>query len=172
LVVVTRVRNTATLISVSGVSDTGGDVFKRAASIATGQQDSEIWYASNAAAVQSVTVTVSQPSALAMTVLEISGASSPDVAASAAGTSMLASTGSVATIQSSIAVADIGWNRSLDVNVQGTGYGLLARQQSTVAHVNTGEQAAYEILTGPSSESYSATLSTSVAWAGVLVTFV
>ncbi|HEY5089403.1 MAG TPA: hypothetical protein VIK30_05515, partial [Polyangia bacterium] len=84
LVAVIRDRNASALTLVSTVADSNaGDHWLKATAIAQGSQaDGEIWYVANAASLltsQSVTVTVggtsASTSAIAFTVLDVTGAS-------------------------------------------------------------------------------------------------
>ncbi|MGH7775979.1 MAG: hypothetical protein ACREPI_02225 [Candidatus Dormibacterales bacterium] len=176
LVATIRIRSTTGLTVVGGVSDGTGDVWHQAATVTSGSQgDNEIWYAANAGSVSGVTVSVASPAALAMTVVEVTGASgSPlDGAASAQGNSSTASTGATGTTTqaSEVVVADVGWNADRTVSGQTAGYTTTATEQSTASNTHTGQQAAWQVLSAVGSQSYSATLSSSVPWTGVIATF-
>ena len=185
LVAVIRTRNNTTLAPVSTVTDSTSDTWTRATSKSQGSGDEEIWYAASAHSLstsQSVTVTVggtaAASSAIAFTVLDVTGAapSSPlDVAATnAASTGTAVSTGTSAptTQASEIAVSGIAWNTSsITVSGQTSGYALLPTQTSKVSKTATGEQGAWLLLSTTGTQSYSATLSASSAWAGAIATF-
>ncbi len=184
LVAVIRTRNITALAPVSTVTDSASNSWTRATSKSQGSGDEEIWYAASAhslSTAQSVTVTVSgtaaASSAIAFTVLDVSGAaaSSPlDVAATNAATGTTASTGTTATTAqaSEIAISDIAWNTStITVSNQTAGYTVLPTQVSKVSSDATGEQGAWLLLSTTGVQSYSATLSASAAWAGAIATF-
>ena len=118
---------------------------------------------------------MSGSASLAMTVIEISGApTSPlDKTMTASGTGTAASTGTTATTSqaSEIVIANIGWNSTVTPSGQTAGYTVLPLQQATVPSNATGEQAAWRILTTTGAQTYTATLSASVAWAGAIATF-
>ena len=185
LVAVIRTRNGTALAPVSTVTDSAVDTWARATNKSQGSGDEEIWYAASAhslSTAQSVTVTVSgsaaASSAIAFTVLDVTGAasSSPlDVAATnAASSGQSASTGTTAatTQASEIAISDIAWNTSsITVSGQTAGYAVLPTQTSKVSSTATGEQAAWLLLSATGAQSYSATLSASAAWAGAIATF-
>ena len=184
LVAVIRTRN-STLAPVSTVTDSATDSWTRATSKSQGSGDEEIWYAASAnslSTAQSVTVTVggsaAASTAIAFTVLDVTGAAatSPlDVAATnAASSGTAASTGTTATTTQAteIAIADIAWNTSgVTLSSQTTGYAQLPTQTSKVTSSATGEQGAWHLLSAAGAQSYSATLSASVAWAGAIATF-
>jgi hypothetical protein len=179
LVASIRARNTSVKAAVTSVTDSHGDVWKKATAVTSGTQaDGEIWYFSNAGSIAttgSVTVTVNTASAIAFTVLDLSGASvTPlDKSATSSGTSTTASTGTTATTSQSneIAVADIGWNGTPSPSGQTVGYATTAIETATVSGAAAGEQAAWRLLATTGSQSYAATLSSSVAWTGAIATF-
>jgi hypothetical protein len=177
LLVVTVKDRSSPLTNVTGITDSSGlNTWTKATSIQSGgQADEEIWYVANAKSVTSVTVTVSGSASLAMTVIEISGApGSPlDKTITASGTGTAASTGTTATTSqaSEIVIANIGWNSTVTPSGQTAGYTVLPLQQATVPSNASGEQAAWRILTVTGAQSYTATLSASVAWAGAIATF-
>ncbi|MHB8490554.1 MAG: alkaline phosphatase family protein [Candidatus Dormibacteria bacterium] len=179
LVAAIKDRGAKGLASVTGVHDTAGDVWVRAARISQGgQAEGEVWYSANAAGITppgQVTVTVSTASSLAFTVVDVTGAPAAplDVTATGAGSSTAASTGTTATTAqaSEITIADIGWNAKVTPSAQSAGYTLTAIEQSNVSGDATGEQAAWRVLTATGTQSYAAKLSSSVAWTGVIATF-
>lgn len=179
LVATIQVRGTSKLATVTGIVDSAANVWVRAAQIThSGPDDAEVWYAADAAGIGAtgqVAVTVSAASTIAMTVLDVFGASatSLDVTATAAGKSTAASTGTTAktTQTNEIAIAEIGWNTKLTPSGQSAGYTETAVAQSNVSGEATGEQAAWKLLTATGSQSYSAKLKTSVTWTGVIATF-
>ena len=180
LVAFVRVRNVTATAAVTGVSDSGGNAWTRASAVLGAKfVDEETWYAANANAITppgSVRVTTTSASAIAMTVVEVSGVATSgalDVTATMSGTGTAASTGTtpVTKAASEIAVADIGWNSAATPSKQTAGYNLLAAVQSSVSGLNTGEQAATRVLSAIGTQSYAATLSSSVAWTGLIATF-
>jgi len=176
LVAAIRDRNATALATVTAVTDSAGNKWVRAAGVGKGQADGEIWYAAGATGVSSVTVTVTSASAIAFTVLDLSGASSSplDVTATAAGSGTTASTGATGTTSrtAEIAVADIGWNAQVTPSAQTAEYTTQSGvEQSTVGGEYAGEQAAWQVLSSTGAQSYGATLSSSVAWTGVIATF-
>ena len=175
LVAVIKVRATP-LATVSGVTDSASNTWLKAAGVTSGAQaDMEVWYAGSAASVTSVTVTVSGASALAFTVLDVTGALTVplDQTAALAGTSTTPSTGSTGTTAqaSEIAVGSVGWNGTPTPSGQTTGYTTTAIQKSTATGLATGEQASWQVLSATGTQTYGATLSASVAWTGAIATF-
>ena len=181
LVAVIRTRNTTAKAPVSSVTDSASNHWVMATSVTQGSQaDGEIWYAANAAALttaQSITVTLAASSAIAFTVLDITGATtSPlDQIAHSGGATQPSSTGTtVTTTQASeIAVGDIGWNSStVTVSGQTSGYTVLPTQNASVSGDGAGEQGAWQLLSATGAQNYSATLSSgTVAWTGAIATF-
>jgi len=171
-----KVRDTTALATVTGVADSAGNVWVKAAAVTEGAQaDGEIWYAQAATSVSSVTVSVSGTSALAFTVLDVTGASSSplDRSATLAGSSTAPSTGTTtATSQANeIVIGGLGWNGTATPSGQTSGYSTTAVRQSTASGVATGEQAAWQIVSSTGTQTYAATLSSSVAWTGAIATF-
>ena len=184
LVAVIRDRNTTVLAPVISVTDSTGETWSHAASVTQGTQaHGEIWYmatAANLSTSQAVTVTVggtsASTSAIAFTVLDVTGASTTplDVTATKGGNTQPAATGTTATTAqaSEIAIGDIGWNGNSTASVQTANYTVLPTQQSTVNNTAAGEQAAWQLLSATGAQSYSATLSSSTtAWTGAIATF-
>src|SRR4029077_21208998 len=114
---------------------------------------------------------------LSMTVLEVASAAltSPlDKTALASGTGTAASVGPTATLSqaSEIVIGDIGFNGAVALSGQTSGYATTPLEQSTASGNNSGEQAAYKILTTLGAPpSYGATLNSSKAWTGAIATF-
>jgi hypothetical protein len=177
LLVVTVKDRSSTLTNVTGITDSSGlNTWAKATGVQSGgQADEEIWYVANAKSVTSVTLTVSGSASLAMTVVEISGATTTplDKTMTASGTGTAASTGTTTTTAqaSEIVIANIGWNSTVTPSGQTAGYTVLPLQQATVSSNATGEQAAWRILTTIGTQTYAATLSASVSWAGAIATF-
>jgi phosphatidylinositol-3-phosphatase len=179
LVATIRVRNTLTKPAVISVTDSAGDTWVKAAAVTSGTQaDGEIWYVATAGSILtsgSVTVTVGAGSAIAFTVLELTGASATplDQVATSSGTSTVASSGTTpSTSQSSeIAVANIGWNATSTPSGQTAGYTTTSIEQATVSGSAAGEQAAWRLLSATGPQTYAATLSASAAWTGAIATF-
>src|ERR1022692_4718442 len=179
LVIVVAARRTSGIATVSGITDAGGNAWVRAASVQRVGADGELWYAANAASViptGGVTVKTTSAASMAATVVEVSGIaiSAPlDVTAATSGSSSVPSTGTTAATNdaSEIAVADIGWATSRTVSGQTAGYPPLPAAQSKVNGNAVGEQAATEVLSATGTHRYSAVLSASVPWTGVIATF-
>jgi len=179
LALVVEVRNTKATATVTGVTDSSGNSWVKAAAVHKGKSDEEMWYAADATAINtsgSIGLTATAPSAIAMTVVELSGiaTSNPlNVTATASGSSATPSTGTTATTSdaSEIAVADVGWETAVTPSGQTAGYTPLAAVQSRVKGDATGEQAGVEVLTATGTQRYAATLSASVPWTGIIVTF-
>ena len=179
LVVTVKGRDTGGSESVTAVTDSARNAWVLASRLTQGQQaDEEIWYVANAASIAtsgSVTVAVSGSSALAVTVLELAGASSTplDTAASSGATSAAASTGATTSTEPAdrIVVADVGWNAKVTPSAQTAGFTTTTVEQSTVPGSMTGEQAAWEVVGSPATRSYGATLSAPVVWAAATVMF-
>ena len=165
---------------VTGVSDSSGNAWIRASAIQSGKTDEEVWYAMNTTAISpsgSVDVTTTAPSAIAMTVMELTGmatASALDVTASTSGSGTVASTGMTPTTKYpvEVAVADIGWSTLGSPHGQTTGYTPLAAALSTVSGEPIGEQAATIVLGTVGAQSYSGTLYKSAFWSGIIATFI
>jgi hypothetical protein len=177
LVVTVRDRSSA-LTMITGITDSsGGNTWTKATGIQSGQADEEIWYAANAKSVTSVTITVSGTASLAMTVVDVAGAStSPlDRIATSSGTSTTPSVGPTATTSQAneIVIADIGWNSTDTLGSETVGYNTPPPppQQSTVSGNQTGEQADWQILSAIGAQSFAGTLSTSHPWTGAIATF-
>jgi hypothetical protein len=175
LVATIRVRNSSGA-TVTGVTDSANNTWAQATAVATSQADEELWYVAGATSVSSVTVTLSAPSALAFTVIDVTGGTSGllDVYSSAHGSGTAASTGSTSPTSASdeIAVADLGWNSSVTPSGQTSGYTTQTGvEQSNVSSLATGEQAAWQMLSSTGAQGYGATLSSSVAWTGAIATF-
>jgi hypothetical protein len=176
LVAAIKVRDTTSLPTVTGVTDSASNKWVRAAAVTQGTQaDGEIWYVTGAASVSNVTVTVTGASALALTVLDVAGASPTplDKTAVLSGSSATPSTGTTtATAQpNEIAVGGIGWSGTATPSGQTAGYTPTAVRQSTASGAATGEQAAWKILTAAGTQTYGAALSSSMAWTGAIATF-
>jgi hypothetical protein len=177
LLVVTVRDRSSPLTAVSGISDnsSGLNAWTRATGIQNGSGDEEIWYVAGAGSVTSVTVNVTGTASLAMTVLDISGAAATplDRTATGRGSSTTASTGTTGTTSqaSEIVVGDIGWNAAVTPSKQSAGYTLVASEESKVSSVQTGEQAAWRVLSATGAESFAATLGSSVSWLGAIATF-
>jgi hypothetical protein len=177
LVLVIKVRNTTSLATVSGVTDSASNAWSKAAGVTQGTQaDMELWYAPSANGVTTVTATATSASALAETVFDITGAltSLPlDKTATLSGSSTAASTGTtLATSQASeIVVAGIGWNGTVTPSGQTATYTTTTTKSSTATGSATGEQAAWQILSAPGTQTYGATLSGTAAWTGAIATF-
>jgi phosphatidylinositol-3-phosphatase len=179
LVATIKGRDTAGIETVIAVTDSAGNVWTPANRLTQGgQADEEIWYAAAAASIDTsgaITVAVSGPSALAVTVLELTGVTSTplDSATGAGASSTAASTGVSITpdMASQIVIADVGWNADVQPSAQTAGFTTTAIQQSTVPGSMTGEQAAWEVTGGPGTQSYGANLSAPVVWTATIATF-
>ena len=177
LLVVTVRDRSSPLTAVISINDnsSGLNTWTRATGIQNSQGDEEIWYVAGAASVTSVTVNVTGSASLAMTVLDINGATaSPlDATATGRGSKTVASTGTTGSTgqANEIAVADIGWNGAISPSKESAGYTLVASQQSKVPSVQTGELAAWRVLGATGAQGFSATLSSSVPWLGAIATF-
>jgi len=179
LVATIKDRDTAGIESVVAVTDSAGNTWTPANRFTQGgQADEEIWYAAAAASIDTsgvITVAVSGPAALAVTVLELTGANSTplDSATSAGASSTAASTGVLIPpdAASQIVIADVGWNADVQPSAQTAGFTTTAIQQSTATGSMTGEQAAWELTGGPVTQIYSANLSTAVVWTATIATF-
>jgi hypothetical protein len=99
LVAAIMVRNTASLATVAGITDSAANPWVKANAITQGTQaDGELWYSRSAAGVTGVTATVTGAAALALTVLDVTGASATvvDKTATSAASSTAATTGTTA----------------------------------------------------------------------------
>ena len=177
LLVVTVRDRSSPLTTVSGISDSslGLNTWQKATGIENSQGDEEIWYVANAAGVTSITVTVTGTASLAMTAVDISGAATNplDRTMTKRGSGGAASTGTTATTSQAdeIVVGDIGWNGAVTPSKQTAGFTLVASQQSKVSSIQTGEQAAWRLLSATGAETFAATMSSSVPWLGAIATF-
>jgi phospholipase C len=179
LVLNVEMRRTASIVSVAGVSDTGGNLWFKATAVRRGNIEAEMWYAAGARRITPsgrVGVTATASAAIAITVLELSGittSSALDVTATNSGSSASPSTGSTPRTNdaSEIVVADIGWSTSVKLSGQTAGYTRLTTQQSKVSGEATGEQAAVRVVSATGTQRYAGTLSSRVPWTGVVATF-
>ncbi|MFZ0181342.1 MAG: alkaline phosphatase family protein [Candidatus Dormiibacterota bacterium] len=177
LVATIKSRDLAAFETVAGVTDSAGNTWTLVDSVTQGHQaDEEIWYAPDAAAVGaggSITVTLSGNAAIAMTILEIAGASSTPLhgVADAGDHGTAASTGDAPASPQDIVIADVGWNANVTPGGQTPSFTPTPVEQATAAGSMTGEQAAWEIVNNGQTVSYGATLSTPVAWAAAIATF-
>ena len=163
--------------TVASVTDSAGNTWTAANRLSQGRQaDEEIWYAGDAASIGangSVTVTMSGAAAIAVTVLEVAGASPTplDDVASAGDNSTSAATGAVPAVTQDIVIADVGWNADVTPGGQTPSFTTTAVEQSTVEGGMTGEQAAWDVVSNQGTQSYSTTLSAPVVWTATIVTF-
>jgi acid phosphatase len=179
LVATIKDRDTAGTETVIAVTDSAGNIWTPANRFTQGRQaDEEIWYAAAAASIDTsgvITVAVSGPAALAVTVLELTGANATplDSATSAGASSTAASTGVLIPpdTASQIVVADVGWNANVQPSAQTAGFTTTAIQQSTATGSMTGEQAAWEVTGGAGTQIYGANLSVPVVWTATIATF-
>jgi len=164
--------------TVTGVTDSAGNTWAKATSVLQGTpNDGEIWYVANAISDTSVTVAVSAAAAVTFTVVEVSGAATTavlDRTVTASGSSTAPAVGPSATTTQAneIVIADIGWNTSLTPTGQSSSYTVTAAEQSSVSGDNSGEQAAYQILSATGAQTYAAGIgSPAPAWTGTIATF-
>jgi len=179
LVIVVELRRANATVTVSRVTDTGGNSWAKADVVHRGSTDEEMWYAMSVSSISPsghVRVTATSSAAIAATVIELSGmrTSAPlDAVAAKAGAGSTPSTGTtVPTAEASeVAVAGIGWNTSVTPSGQTADYSLLAVQQSRVSGQAVGEQAGVRVLSATGTQRYAAKLSASVPWTGIIATF-
>ena len=177
LLVVTVKGRSSPLFAVTGVSDnSGSNTWYQATSTHNGQAFEAIYYAPDAAGVNSVTVTTTGVASLSMTVVDITGASatSPfDQAGNATGSTAAASAGTTASTNyaNEIVIADIGWNGKLTLSNTSAGYTTLAPEQSTAMNFASGEEAAWIIVSTTGPQSFGGSLSSALAWTGAIATF-
>ena len=163
--------------TVSSVVDSSGNTWVSADRLSQGSQaDEEIWFASDTAPLgtnASVTVTLTGPAAIAVTVLEIVGASSTplDDVTSQGDASATVSTGTADATAQDIVVADVGWNADVTLSNATQSFTTTPVEQSTANNSMTGEQAAWVIATGNGTQSYAAALSQPVVWTATIATF-
>jgi acid phosphatase len=162
--------------SVTGVTDNQGDTWTRATGVNPSSRiGAEVWDSASArAGVTTVIVTYSTSVNPVVQFYEISGASSVDRAAAAAGTTASPSSGNTATTSSSneVIVGDIGFvttTASISGITPGFSNDLLIR--NPLSTFNNSEQAGNEAVSATGAFSYSATLSNSQAWAAAVATF-
>ncbi|MBJ7596270.1 MAG: IPT/TIG domain-containing protein [Candidatus Dormibacteraeota bacterium] len=156
------------------MTDAASNTWTKATGVTAAQADEEIWYSSGAKSVTGVTVSVSSAASISFTVLDVTGASAPvDQQATSFGTGTAATTGTTppTTAASEIAIADIGWNSTATPSGQTLGYQTTTVFQSKASGVASGEQAAWTALSATGTQTYGATLSSSVAWTGAIATF-
>jgi hypothetical protein len=163
--------------TVTSVVDSSGNIWSSATQLNEGQQaDEEIWFAADTTPIATngtVTVTLTGAAAIAVTVLEIAGASSTplDDVSSEGDVSANASTGTADASAQDIVVADVGWNAAVTPASASPAYLTTPVEQSTVSNSMTGEQAAWTIAGGDGSLSYAAALSDPVVWTATIATF-
>ncbi|MDQ6846610.1 MAG: hypothetical protein M3019_03380 [Candidatus Dormibacteraeota bacterium] len=156
------------------MTDTASNTWTRATGVTAAQADEEIWYSSGANSVTGVTISVGSAASISFTVLDVTGASAPlDQQATSFGTGTAATTGTTppTNAASEIAIADIGWNSTQTPTGQTPGYQTTTVFQSTASGAASGEQAAWTPLSATGTQTYGATLSSSVAWTGAIATF-
>jgi hypothetical protein len=163
--------------SVTGITDSSGNAWTAATRLAQGSQSSEeVWYAATAASVDSggsVTVTLSGDAAIAITVLEVSGASSTplDGVVGAGGFGAAAATGAAIAAPDDIVIADVGWIADVTPGNQPPSFTTTPVQESTAQGSMTGEQAAWALVGNSGAVSYHAVLTEPVVWSAAIVSF-
>ncbi len=175
LVAAIRARDTSALSTVKGISDSARNVWVKAVTVIQGTQaDGEIWYAAHAVGVAGVTVTVTTPAALAMTVLDITGTSATaldrTVALSANSASASTGTTSATTQANEIVVGAIGWNAKVTPSAP-AGYAIGTIEQSNASGTASGEQTAWKVVSADGPQGYGVTLSSPAGWTGTMATF-
>ena len=164
---------------ISRVTDSAGNTWTRIGAFSTSGHfsDGELWYAPNAAAVTSVTVTVGTATVLAIQVAEFSGIAAVNPLDGFAGTSntgTAAASGSANPTRSSdLAVAFIaGHGSSQSIVVTSTAFSTLPQTTSsnagsTPASVITG----YEVLSSTTAQSFAGSFSSTMYWAAGIALF-
>jgi hypothetical protein len=181
---VLTIKTRSTPVTVTGITDNAlpANTWTKATGVVSGQADEEIWYASNAGSVTSVTVTVSGTTSMAMTIADVTGASATtprDQFATSSGSVVppQPSTGvTAATTQSNeIVIGDIGWNNTATLSglafTPPTTINLLPTQSSSVTSLKTSEQMAWQVVSTTHTQTLAGTLSGSFAWTGAIATF-
>lgn len=177
LVAMVKNRDLGGYETVAGVTDSSGNTWAPANRLSQGKQaDEEVWYSAGAASIGtqgSVTATLTGGAAIAMTVLDVAGASATPLedVASSGDASASASTGSAQAAPQDIVIADIGWNANVTPANQTGSFNTVPIEQSTVSNSMTGEQAAWEVAGGSGTQSYGADLSQAVVWTATIATF-
>jgi chitodextrinase len=165
---------TGTTNHITGVTDSAGNVWQRigTASVSGHNSDGELWYTSGSASVTSVTVTTASTS-VALEVEEFSGvaATAPlDPSSSVtSGSGTSAATGSVTPAQAGdLAVGFVAGHGSGQAVTTTAGYTAQAQVTTgTSATLSTG----YQVLGGPSPQSFGGTSAKSMYWAAGLAFF-
>jgi endoglucanase len=177
LVATIRDRDLQGYEGVTAVTDSAGNMWAPANRFTQGvQADEETWYAAAAASIGTggrVTVTMSGTAAIAVTVLEVAGASPAplDNVAGVGGTGTHASIGVAAASPDDIVIADAGWNTNVSPGAHTQAFTTTPIEQSTVHSSMTGEQAAWAVVGSNGTQIYSTLLSASVVWTASMVTF-
>jgi endoglucanase len=163
--------------SVTGITDSSGNAWRAANRLSQGSQNSaEVWYAATADSIGSdgsVTVTLSGVAAIAVTVLEVSGASSTplDGVVGAGGSGAAAATGAAIAAPDDLVIADVGWNANITPTDQTPGFTTTPVEESTAKNSMTGEQAAWGLVGNSGAVSYHALLTEPVVWTAAIVSF-
>ena len=162
--------------SVVSVTDNKGDTWTRATAVNPSTRIGvEVWYSPGAAAgVTLVTVTYSTSVNPVLEFYELSGATSFDKAASAAGTGTSLSSGLTGTTSTAneFVIGEIGFvttTATISGLTPGFSNGTLTRNPAS--NFNNSEQGGNEAVTATGTFSYAGTLSGSQAWAAAVATF-
>ena len=177
LIVVTASLRGVHTFAATPVTDTGGNTYSTLETEVTGNNVTGMFYAADAAAVTTVTVSASATATIVASVQEFSGVSQTaplDVKVGATGTSTAPSSGASPTTSQAVelVVAGIGWNQSTSISGQSSGYTVNTSHQSTPSSAVNNVQSAYLVTSATGAQTYAATLGASTFWGDALATFV
>jgi len=157
--------------------DPGGNTWTKAASSTTATiYELELWYSLTTAIAGLVTVTFSGSTASLVSCQEWSGANATplDVTKAGTGGSGTSPTTGTSAATGSASEVVIGWifsGGTVTYSAQTTGYTPLTMLSSPVSGQLASGQSAYRLLSAAGTQSYGATISSSVTWDALLATF-
>ena len=136
----------------------------------------------NAGSVTSVTVTVTGATSMAMTIADVTGASTTtplDQVAVSSGNSTTPFTGTTPTTTqpNEIVIGDLAWNNTKPLVTGSVAFApqttiaLPPYQEAMVTSLITWEQMAWQVVSATHTQSLSGTLQPAYAWTGAIATF-
>ncbi len=162
--------------SVSSVTDSGGNTWRRVGSplLVSGHNSrGELWYSLTSSPASSVQANYSGTISSAISVSEFSGVAALDVSAGTSNTGTAASSGTTTALSTSGELA-VGFaaihSSNAAITSTATGYTATTQRNSAVSSALVGVRAAYKLNAGPASETFTAT-TPSVYWAAAVATF-
>jgi len=161
---------------ITAVIDSAGNTWTRIGAYATAghYSDGEMWYSANAAPTSSITVRTSTAANTALELLEFSRVATTaplDIATGASNTGIAPSSGTIDPAATNDLVVGFiaGHGNGEAITVTAPGYTSQSQQTTgaSVASVITG----YQVLTLPSAQTFTGSLTTSIYWAAGIATF-